>query len=120
MGASKSDDSLLLDGLMRVEEFQEATGVRLDDDAHEGVETLGGLLAAVLGRIPEVGEEIVIGGRRLRVEARDGLRVETVRCLPRATAANAPVSSRSRRTTASGFGRRLRIQVGGAGGSSGM
>jgi CBS domain containing-hemolysin-like protein len=82
-GRVEVDDSILLDGLMRVEEFQEVTGVRLDDESHEGVETLGGLLAAVLGRFPEVGEEIVIGGRRLRVEARDGLRVETVRCLPR-------------------------------------
>jgi putative hemolysin len=86
-GRVERDNSLLLDGLMRVEEFEEATGVRLDDESHEGVETLGGLLAAVLGRSPEVGEEVVIGERRLRVEARDGLRVKTVRCLPRATAA---------------------------------
>jgi Mg2+/Co2+ transporter CorC len=50
-----------------------------------GVETLGGLIAATLGRIPEVGEQIGIGGRELRVEARDGRRIATVRLLPLAT-----------------------------------
>ena len=105
-GRGKGDDSILLDGLMRVEEFQEATGVRLDDDSHQGVETLGGLLAVVLGRIPEVGEVINIGGRRLRVEARDGLRVETVRCLPQAAATTnapaAPTNRKSKTTRSSG------------------
>jgi CBS domain containing-hemolysin-like protein len=94
VGRVEDDDSILLDGLMRVQEFEEATGIRLDAEFHEGVETLGGLFASVLGRVPEVGEEILVGGRRLRVEARDGLRVETVRCLPLVTAArDAPASS---------------------------
>jgi CBS domain containing-hemolysin-like protein len=81
-GAVESDGSLLLDGLMRVEEFKETAHVRLDDESYEGVETLGGLVAALLGRIPEVGDQIVIGGRKLRVEARDGLRVARLRLLP--------------------------------------
>jgi CBS domain containing-hemolysin-like protein len=67
---------------MRVEEFEEAAGLRLEEESHEGVETLGGLIAATLGRIPEVGEQIGIGGRALRVEARDGRRIDTVRLLP--------------------------------------
>jgi putative hemolysin len=81
-GDVEADGSVLLDGLMRVEEFEEAAGLRLEEESHEGVETLGGLIAATLGRIPEVGEQIGIGGRALRVEARDGRRIATVRLLP--------------------------------------
>jgi CBS domain containing-hemolysin-like protein len=73
---------LLLDGLMRVDEFEEVAGVRVKVGSREGVETLGGLITAVLGRFPEVGEEVTVGGRRLRVEARDRLRVTAVRLLP--------------------------------------
>ena len=80
-GHLESDGSILFDGLMRVEEFEEAAGIRIDDDIKENVETLGGLLPAVLGRFPDVGEEITIGGRVLRVESRDGLRLATVRLL---------------------------------------
>jgi putative hemolysin len=81
-GGVEADGSVLLDGLMRVEEFEEAARLRLEEKSHEGVETLGGLIAATLGRIPEVGEQIRIGGRALRVEARDGRRIATVRLLP--------------------------------------
>jgi putative hemolysin len=76
------DGSLVLDGFMRVDEFLEVAGVRLDDETIASVETLGGLITAFLGRFPEVGEEVTIGGRTLRVEARDGMRVATVRLLP--------------------------------------
>jgi len=81
----EADGAVLLDGLMRVEEFEEAAGIRLDDESHERVDTLGGLFTAVLGHFPEIGEEITVGGRTLRVEARDGLRVATVRLLPALT-----------------------------------
>jgi CBS domain containing-hemolysin-like protein len=56
--------------------------LRLDDESHERVDTLGGLVTTALGRVPEIGEEITVHGRTLRVEARDGLRVATVRVLP--------------------------------------
>jgi CBS domain containing-hemolysin-like protein len=85
-GDVEADGSVLLDGLMRVEEFEEATGLRLEEESHEGVETLGGLIAATLGRIPGVGEQIGIGGRALRIEARDGRRIATVRLLLTANA----------------------------------
>jgi len=84
-GGIEADGSVLLDGLMRVEEFEELAGLRLDEESREGVETLGGLIAAKLGRIPEVGEQVVMGGRTLRVEARDGRRIATVRLLPQTT-----------------------------------
>jgi magnesium and cobalt exporter, CNNM family len=86
-GRIESDGSVLLDGLMRVEEFEEVARLRLDDQAHEGVDTLGGLIAAVLGRFPKVGEEVEIGGRILSIEALDGLRIAAVRLLPQAPSA---------------------------------
>jgi putative hemolysin len=81
-----ANGAVLLDGLMRVEELEEAEGIRVDDDLYAGVDTIGGLFTAVLERFPEIGDEITIKGRTLRVEARDGLRVATVRLLspPRA------------------------------------
>jgi len=81
-GHVERDGSVLLDGLMRVEEFEEVAGVRLDDDVRQGIETLGGLIASVLGRFPDVGEEVAIGPRMLRIEERDGFRVAGVRLLP--------------------------------------
>jgi putative hemolysin len=82
---AESDRPRLLDGLMRVDEFEEVAGVRVKDGSRESVETLGGLITAVLGRFPEIGDEVTVGGRRLRVEARDRLRVTAVRLLPPAS-----------------------------------
>src|SRR5215212_8506565 len=91
----ETDGAMLLNGLMRVEEFEEATGIRLDDESHERVDTLGGLFTAVLGRFPEIGEEITVNGRTLRVEPRDGLRVATVRLLPPPTPLRGDTPTRS-------------------------
>jgi putative hemolysin len=68
-GEPEPDGSALLDGLMRLEEFEEIAGVRLDEEVHDEVDTLGGLVPTVLGRFPEVGEEVTVAGRTLRVEA---------------------------------------------------
>ena len=75
----ESDGSILLDGLMRVDEFEEVAGVRLDDDVRASADTVSGLLTVLLDRFPVVGDEIVIGDRRVKVETRDGLRAATVR-----------------------------------------
>ncbi len=62
--------------------FFVATDMKLSDEVHEQVDTLGGLVMASLDRIPAVGDEVVVSGRRLRVEQLDGRRVEAVRLLP--------------------------------------
>lgn len=49
------------------------------EPSHDEVETRGGLIAAMLGRRPEVGDQLSVGGRTLRVEALDGRRVARVR-----------------------------------------
>jgi len=85
--AQTADGSMLFDGLTRIVEFAEAAGVQLADESTRGLETVGGVFAAMLGRIPQIGDEVELGGRHLRVEARDGLRVSLVRLLPVARAA---------------------------------
>src|SRR5206468_12190154 len=80
--AAAPDGSLLVDGLVRLDEWEEAAGLRLDPADHEAVETVGGLVMARLGRIPEIGDEIVVAGRALHVEQMDGKRAALLRLLP--------------------------------------
>ena len=56
--------------------------MQLDESAHEAVETVGGLVMAVLGRMPREGDEVTVAGRTIRVERLDGRRVDLVRLLP--------------------------------------
>ncbi len=105
--AIEADGSVLLDGLTRIDEFEELTGLRVDEELHEEVETLGGLVMTNLDRIPEVGDEVQVRDRTLRVEQLDGRRVELIRLLPpnppqieapnRATERRSPSHNRSPR-----------------------
>lgn len=63
-------------GQVHVEDFAERFGVELDRD---GFDTLGGLVMASLGRVPEPGDEVALDGLRLRVAQMDGARVRLVR-----------------------------------------
>jgi putative hemolysin len=76
-----ADGSLLLDGLTRLDEFEEITGAQLDETLRDTVDTVGGLVMASLGRIPEVGDQVAVAGHWLRVEQLDGRRVAAVRLL---------------------------------------
>ena len=81
-GARQDDGSVLLDGLTRVDELQELTGLGADDLDEGRVETVGGLLMLRLGRLPQVGDEVPLDFYRLRVEELDGRRVSLVRLTP--------------------------------------
>jgi putative hemolysin len=78
-GVVEPDGSLLLDGLTRLGEFQELTGLKLEESDFDNADTVGGLVMARLGRMPEQGDEVPIAGRTLRVEELDGRRVASVR-----------------------------------------
>ncbi len=73
----RRDGSWLLSGLLRPDEVAEHTGVTLPRS--EAYETLGGLLAAALGRVPTWGDRVTLDGHRLTVERMDGRRVARVR-----------------------------------------
>jgi putative hemolysin len=79
-----ADASALLDGLMRLTEFEELTGERLGERVHTAVYTLGGLVMFELGRIPVLGDRVRIGSWVLTVEALDGRRVAAARLMPAA------------------------------------
>jgi CBS domain containing-hemolysin-like protein len=82
--AAHPDDShsslpTITDGMTRLAEWEEGTGTALTDDDREAADTLGGLVMARLGRIPELGDAVEIGGHIVTVEALDGRRVHRVR-----------------------------------------
>jgi putative hemolysin len=88
----ESDGSRVIEGLTRLDELEELADIELDPSLHEAVETVGGLIMAVLGRMPRVGDEVTVAGRTLRVERLDGRRVDLVRLLPPSTAATPPAA----------------------------
>lgn len=64
-------------GLLRPDELTEQTGLVVPEEG--AYETLGGLVMALLGRVPVVGDVVQVAGVMLRVEAMDGRRVTRVR-----------------------------------------
>ena len=78
--ARRADGSWFVPGVMRPDELTEVTGLSVPEDA--AYETLGGLVMSRLGRVPVVGDEVVVGSGRarvvVRVEAMEGRRVERI------------------------------------------
>ena len=79
---TEPDGSVLVDGLMRLHEFEEMIGQEIEDPEREEVTTLGGLIMTKLDRLPYVSDEIQVAGRRLRVERLNGRRVAVARLFP--------------------------------------
>jgi CBS domain containing-hemolysin-like protein len=69
------DGSYAVEGRTRLREVGDALGPGFEA---EGFDTVGGLVLGLLGRPPEVGDEVRVGNRGLRVESVDGLRVGRV------------------------------------------
>ncbi|MFA5683114.1 MAG: transporter associated domain-containing protein [Lysobacteraceae bacterium] len=68
-----ADGRYLVDALTPIDVFNEHFSARLPDDEYD---TLGGLVGARIGRLPEVGDEIVLDERfHLSVAQADGRRV---------------------------------------------
>jgi CBS domain containing-hemolysin-like protein len=73
------NSSLIFPGMMRPDELKEMSIPIPEDGAYE---TVAGYIMSVLGRIPEVGDEVEVAGGSLRVERMDGRRVDRVRFTP--------------------------------------
>jgi putative hemolysin len=69
-----------VDGLLNLDDFAEETDVVLPDGPYE---TVAGYLASSLGRVPEVGDTVVIGDHELVVIELDGRRVDRIMVRPR-------------------------------------
>ena len=77
----REDGSLLLDGLLPLAEFLEAVGAEPGGGSGAGFDpgvshTVAGLVVHHLGRVPEVGDSVVIGAWRFEVVDMDGRRVD--------------------------------------------
>ena len=73
----RADGSLLVDGMLPIDEFEEAVG-RKDLRGDAEFETVAGLLIDRLGRLPEVGDRVEIDGVGLEVVDMDERRVDKV------------------------------------------
>jgi putative hemolysin len=62
-------------GAVPVHEVNERFGLQIPEDQHD---TVGGFVFGALGRVAEVGDEVVIPGGVLRVLAMDGRRIDRV------------------------------------------
>jgi CBS domain containing-hemolysin-like protein len=79
-GRRLRDGSWVVPGLWRPDELRDRVGVEVPDDAN--YETVGGFVMSRLGRVPGVGDEVEVGGGRLRVLRMDGRRVDRLRFQP--------------------------------------
>lgn len=75
--ARQTDGSWTLPGLLRPDELTEATGLVVPDSPV--YETLGGLIMSHLGRVPEVGDDVLVDDVLLTVVAMQGRRVDRLR-----------------------------------------
>jgi CBS domain containing-hemolysin-like protein len=76
------DGSVVVSGLMLIEDANARFGLTLETDEYD---TLGGFVFGALGRVAQVGDGVEAGGTRLEVRAMDGLRVDRVQLLPQST-----------------------------------
>ena len=67
----------IVDGLTPIDDVNEKLGLDIKSEA----DTIGGYVFEVLGRKPEVGDEITHGKFTIRVEELDGLRIARVRVI---------------------------------------
>lgn len=83
----REDGSWLLDGLMPVDELKSRLAIReLPDEGRGRYNTVAGLLLAISGHLPAVGESFECAGWRFEVVDLDGRRIDKVLALPVAAA----------------------------------
>ena len=80
---ANADGSWLLDGLMPVSELRTRLSIRqLPDEARGRYNTVAGLLMAVTGELPDVGQSVECAGWMFEVLALEGRRIDRVRAVP--------------------------------------
>jgi CBS domain containing-hemolysin-like protein len=79
-GVVRSRDSLTFPGMLRPDELLERTGISVPE--HGPYETVAGYVMSELGRLPVVGDTVLIEGGELKVERLDGRRIDRLRFTP--------------------------------------
>jgi CBS domain containing-hemolysin-like protein len=79
----RGDGTFSVDARMGIDDFAETFGLDLDDE--EDIDTVGGLLAKTLGRVPIQGSHVVVQGIELTAESLQGRRNRVARLVVRDT-----------------------------------
>lgn len=79
-GVVRSRDWLTFPGMLRPDELLERAEVVIPEDGP--YETVGGFMMSELGRLPIVGDSVIVEGGVFRVERLDGRRIDRVRYTP--------------------------------------
>lgn len=72
---AQADGRYVVDALTTISDFNKRFGADFDDSEYD---TLGGMLAAAIGHLPETGEEISIGRFDFRIARADARRVQVL------------------------------------------
>lgn len=70
--AAQADGQFVVDALTPIADFNDRFGADFDDDEYD---TIGGLITAAIGHLPEAGEELTLGRFQFRVARADGRRL---------------------------------------------
>ncbi|MBS7456686.1 HlyC/CorC family transporter [Coralloluteibacterium stylophorae] len=81
--AAQADGQFVVDALTPIPDFNRLFGADFSDDEYD---TVGGLVTAAMGHLPEAGEELVLDRFHFRVARADGRRVQAFLVSPQATA----------------------------------
>ncbi|WP_149196051.1 HlyC/CorC family transporter [Luteimonas suaedae] len=73
--AAQADGQYLVNALTPIEDFNERFGADFDDDEYD---TIGGLVTAAIGHLPEAGEELTLGRFGFRVARADARRLHAL------------------------------------------
>lgn len=73
--AAQADGQFVVDALTPIEDFNERFGADFDDDEYD---TIGGLVTAAIGHLPEAGEELTLGRFSFRVASADARRLHAL------------------------------------------
>ena len=73
--AAQADGHYVVDALTPIDDFNERFGADFDDDEYD---TIGGLVTAAIGHLPEAGEELTLGRFTFRVASADARRLHAL------------------------------------------
>jgi CBS domain containing-hemolysin-like protein len=72
----------LVSGLYQLQDARERFDLPIEEEELDEYDTLGGYIQGRLGRIPTIGDSIIVGDYKLQVEQMDGLRLDRVSFIP--------------------------------------
>lgn len=73
--AAQADGQFVVDALTPIADFNQRFGADFDDDEYD---TIGGLVTAAIGHLPEAGEELTLGRFSFRVARADARRLQAL------------------------------------------